>query len=254
MADRYEIISWRGVRLDRYTVSTLERAEAISGIRISPTQGSYNRGGVSQSAGTHDGGGAVDIVVVHLSRDQMNRLNRALREVGFASWIREKIPGLWNIHIHAILVGNTQASLGALNQVTAYRNGRNGLANNGLDDFGWRPSPITDAPYGNTSTGGFLMALSDKQQTELLTRTRNIDAWISGGGPGVDKGDAKPGTIAARVIGVDRVVTGAQGTAVNVVAMVTDIHRFLGAANATKVVKGAADTIGGKLNKLVGGK
>lgn len=161
--DRYEIVTWRGVRLDRYTVFNLERAEQIAGIRIIPSQGSYNAGKVTQSAGTHDGGGSVDVKVSHLSRAQANRLCQALRLCGFAAWIRETIPGVWTIHVHAVLVGNVKLSRGAQQQVTAYMRGRNGLANNGPDDFAWRPDLIVNAPYG-----GDIMATTQEIVLGLL--------------------------------------------------------------------------------------
>lgn len=44
---------------------------------------------------------------------------------------------------------------------------------------------------------------------KLVERVDNINAWISEGGPGVTKAAAKPGTVAARVINLDRQVTGA---------------------------------------------
>lgn len=44
---------------------------------------------------------------------------------------------------------------------------------------------------------------------KLVERVDNINAWISEGGPGVTEAAAKPGTVAARVINLDRQVTGA---------------------------------------------
>lgn len=44
---------------------------------------------------------------------------------------------------------------------------------------------------------------------KLVERVDNINAWISEGGPGVEQALAKPGTVAARVINIDRQVTGA---------------------------------------------
>ncbi len=136
MSDAYEIVSFRGGRFDRMTAQALSRMEEKLGYDLSIMQGSYNSG-VGASAGTHDGGGAVDLAAYDHKRKV-----RAGREVGFAMWYRSSAEGPWSPHCHGILVGNAKLSSGAATQVTAYRNGRNGLASNAADTFGWRPSPI----------------------------------------------------------------------------------------------------------------
>lgn len=88
-------------------------------------QGSYNSG-VSASAGTHDGGGAVD-----LSSNDGARKVKVGRDIGFAIWLRQTLPGEWEEHVHGIAIGDKQMSIGAHAQQVAYFNGRNGLANNG---------------------------------------------------------------------------------------------------------------------------
>lgn len=92
------------------------------------TQGSYNRGGVSASAGTHDGGGAFDAT-------PFNDKNRehVFRLLGGAGWIRPTISGLWSRHIHVIVDGDGTASAGAKRQVTKYHERRDGLASNHPD-------------------------------------------------------------------------------------------------------------------------
>jgi hypothetical protein len=126
-----------GKTLNKRTARMLKCAEDRIGRNLYVTQGSYNRGGVSQSAGTHDGGGAIDITGVN----DWNEAVRALREVGFAAWIRTPSQGPWVQHIHAIAIRDGEASSGARQQVDAYYNRRNGLANNGPDD-GPRLDPI----------------------------------------------------------------------------------------------------------------
>jgi hypothetical protein len=96
------------------------------------TQGSYNAGGVSQSAGTHDGGGALDLSVDSGCGTRPNAV-RALRTVGFAAWFRPTIPGVWDKHIHAIAVNDTDLAPGAADQVSDYYRGRDGLAGHGPD-------------------------------------------------------------------------------------------------------------------------
>lgn len=143
----YTRTTWRGVTLNHRTVAMLEWAEEQAGVRLTPSQGSYNKGGVGASAGTHDGGGAVDLSTTGLSRDDELKVIKALRQAGFAAWRRNPIPNLWGEHIHAIAIGDRDLAPAAANQVTAYRNGRNGLADNGPDNAAFRPDPIPVFDY-----------------------------------------------------------------------------------------------------------
>ena len=84
---------------------------------------------------THDGGGVVDL----RSRDLFDKgltipqVLLALRRSGFAAWFRSPAQG-FDPHIHAVALGDREASPQAAAQEAAYRNGRNGLASNGPDD------------------------------------------------------------------------------------------------------------------------
>lgn len=122
-----------GKRTNLRTARMLREAERISGANMVVTQGSYNKGGVSASAGTHDGGGAVDLAVGGLTLRQINARVRALRRVGFAAWFRSAIPGLWGKHIHAIAMKTHDLASLARAQVTDYRRGRNGLKGHKVD-------------------------------------------------------------------------------------------------------------------------
>jgi hypothetical protein len=129
--------SWRGrTNVDALTIACVEHAEKIGGHEFVVTQGSYNAGGVSASAGTHDRGGVVD-----LRWCGHNACIVALRKAGMAAWHRDPNQGPWPHHVHAVVIGHPFLSSGAANQVTAYLNGRNGLANNAPDD-GPRLVPI----------------------------------------------------------------------------------------------------------------
>lgn len=132
-AARYSRLSYGGRTVNRRTADMLALAARWAGVTISLTQGSYNAGGVSASAGTHDGGGAVDINVNNWSSSTRAKVVLALRKAGFAAWLRTPAQG-FAYHIHAIAIGDVEASRGAKNQVQSYFNGRNGLANNGADD------------------------------------------------------------------------------------------------------------------------
>lgn len=116
------------------TAAMLERWQFNTLTDLAVVQGSYNAGGVAASAGTHDGGGAVDISVRGYSPAKIKSLVKAGRKVGFAAWHRTAAQANWAPHIHAIAIGDPELSRGAKNQVAAYYAGRNGLANNGADD------------------------------------------------------------------------------------------------------------------------
>ena len=137
MTDRpYDRVTYSGKTLDRITLEALHAAERLLGYPLTVVQGSYNEGGVSASAGTHDGGGVVDLMP-----NDHERKVRALRRVGFAAWYRPAIAGLWGSHVHAVLIGNKFLAPSAARQVDAYRAHRDGLKSN-LPDNTWHPDPI----------------------------------------------------------------------------------------------------------------
>ncbi|MGW7682598.1 hypothetical protein ACWGID_17785 [Kribbella sp. NPDC054772] len=127
-------IAWRGFTMNRRTVAMVEAAEQLYHSKFAILQGSYNAGGVDASAGTHDGGGAVDVDVRTKSAAQRVAVVKALRQVGFAAWLRTPAQGNWPYHVHAIAVGDKDLSRGAAHQVAEYHRKRNGLANRGKDD------------------------------------------------------------------------------------------------------------------------
>lgn len=142
---RGAIRTYGRVRLNERTVAMLRSArtwlEGHGGCppgRAAPgyvLQGSYNHGGVSASAGTHDGGGAIDLDVRGLSSGQRAALVRALREAGFAAWLRRR-PTFSVDHVHAIAVGDPDLPAGARRQVADYFAGRDGLAGHRKDPHG----------------------------------------------------------------------------------------------------------------------
>ena len=132
----YTLTTHDGKTVDELTHQALLECERRLGYELTIVQGSYNKGKVGASAGTHDGGGVVDLA----PWDWQHKVH-VLRAVGWAAWHRPAIPGLWGEHIHAVLIGNVKMSPSAANQVVAYRNGRNGLADNAPDPT-WRPNPI----------------------------------------------------------------------------------------------------------------
>lgn len=152
------------------TRDMLLAAETILGYQLHVIQGSYNSG-VSASAGTHDGGGALDVwgkggshVYAEVS---------ALRKVGFAAWGRTPAQGDWGYHIHCIAVGDAELSRGAKNQVTAYKNGRNGLASNGKDTF-------TRSYVNNTWEKYKASVVPAKPKTYITFHTLSVKAGAKG--------------------------------------------------------------------------
>lgn len=142
----YARVTYGGRTVNKRTREMLERAEVKlnrNGQDLPLAQGSYSSS-VGASAGTHSGGGAVDI----LSGDW--NIAKALREVGFAAWVRTPSEGPWGYHIHAVAIGDREMSSAARNQVAAYFAGRNALANNRADSApSWvgRPYPSWAAKY-----------------------------------------------------------------------------------------------------------
>lgn len=132
-ADPYAKLVRDGKVIDALTEGALIRAEKILGRRIALTQGSYNAGGVAASAGTHDGGGVIDVPA-----GGWEDVVTALRAVGFAAWFRPTLPGVWPAHVHAVLIGHGRLSASAARQVQAYLVRRDGLVSNAIDtDPGW---------------------------------------------------------------------------------------------------------------------
>ena len=106
----------------------LKRAATLYQGRGSPLnviQGSYTNA-LAASFGTHAGGGAVDISVrvaltssLVLSETEQLDLVRALREVGFAAWLRlpADLKPPVTLHIHAIGIGDAELSEAARQQM-----------------------------------------------------------------------------------------------------------------------------------------
>lgn len=130
--------SYGGKRVNTRTRLMLAAADARVSFAIALSQGSYNPGGVGASAGTHDGGGVVDISVAGLGTTQRWQLVRALRTVGFAAWLRTPSQG-FIYHVHAVAIGDPdiwQRDGGhvARDQVCDYYKGLNGLASHAADN------------------------------------------------------------------------------------------------------------------------
>jgi hypothetical protein len=117
-------VNWR-------TRTMLERAAALHGKGFTLTQGSYNSG-VAASAGTHDGGGVVDVSVSGMDSTGRYNAAMALRKAGFFAWIRTPAQG-FAYHIHAVAIGDKEMSSGAKSQQVQGFQDRDGLARHGAD-------------------------------------------------------------------------------------------------------------------------
>jgi hypothetical protein len=135
--------SYGGKRVNTRTKNMLAAADGKLSWNLTLSQGSYSPGN-PDSAGTHDGGGVVDISVNGMSTTQRWQTVKALRDVGFAAWLRTPEQG-FEYHIHANAVGDTDMASVAQAQVHDYFVGKNGLANHAADntpdaykgDFTW---------------------------------------------------------------------------------------------------------------------
>ncbi|MFI5928525.1 peptidoglycan-binding protein [Micromonospora sp. NPDC051543] len=123
-----------GYVVNARTQAMLAEAQRLLGQTLVLEQGSYNPGGDPTSAGTHDGGGVVDIAVTGMTATRRTAVVRALRRVGFAAWVRDPSQGDWPWHIHATAISDTDLSSQAQHQTGDYHLGMNGLANRGPDD------------------------------------------------------------------------------------------------------------------------
>jgi len=132
-------------RVNTRTRLMLTAADAMVPWTLVVVQGSYcpleKSGCATASAGTHDGGGSIDVRAKGLTSTQRWRTVQALRRVGFAAWLRtpSQCGGCWSTHIHAVAVGDPDmwqrdGKYTNRDQVADYFVGRNGLAGHARDN------------------------------------------------------------------------------------------------------------------------
>ncbi len=144
----YQRVIYGGHQVNVRTKVLLERARVKLGLthELRLLQGSYNTS-VAASAGTHAGGGVVDVDPTQAAHWD---IVKALREVGFAAWYRIPSEGPWSYHIHSCAIGDAQMASSARSQVRDYFNGRSGLVGERPDSApSWvgRPYPAWAAKY-----------------------------------------------------------------------------------------------------------
>src|SRR5690606_39172713 len=125
-----ERVSWRGGRTCTCVIESVEkvvepRLKAAGVIKYSVDfyQLGY-RTDVSASAGTHAGGGVVDVA------QYSDKAIRIWRECGWAMWHRTPAQGFMH-HGHGVLEGCPHLPPAARSQLTQYHNGTNGLRGHG---------------------------------------------------------------------------------------------------------------------------
>ena len=139
--------------MDNKTQAFLTAMEAKLGYELTVVQGCYNAGAVSASAGTHDGGGVVDL---GCAWDHQRKV-RAARELGgFASFTPDLPAGVWAstsisaLRDHGRLAPREPRRRWQASPSTATRPEGNGLAGNAVD----RTWPPTDPSVTFHSPGG----------------------------------------------------------------------------------------------------
>jgi len=140
--EAYDRCRWRNYKFNYRTKAAVMELESRLGVPVTVLQGSYNAGAVGASGGTHDGGGAVDIMVWGLDPRVVE--NRA-RRIGFALWHRPKLVVngklIWDEHYHGILMADKEMSPAAKWQIDEYLNtpGGDGLTGNNADANQFHP-------------------------------------------------------------------------------------------------------------------
>ena len=163
-------VTFRDRLMDNQTMYGLMSAEAILGYELTITQGCYSTA-VGASAGTHAGGGVVDLA----PWDQANKV-KVLRDLGWAAWYRPAISGLWPAHIHAVMIGHPALSIEAASQVGKYRRGEDGLADPPTRDPNpYRPQPEVVYDYH----AGYRDSLIRANITGLRARIQTLRDRIS---------------------------------------------------------------------------
>jgi len=125
--------TYGGKQVNARTRDMLAAADAMLSWSLLLDQGSYTTEDPT-SAGTHDGGGVVDVNVTNLTTTQRWETVRALRTVGFGAWLRNPSQAAWPYHIHAAAVSDPDLAVVAANQIHDYYFGLNGLADHAADD------------------------------------------------------------------------------------------------------------------------
>lgn len=139
--DPYARTEIHGKPLDWATAQAIRVAEQRLGYELTILQGI---GGAAASKGAHLDGRGVDLT----THDAANKL-RVLKDIGFAIYFRETLPGVWEEHLHGMLVFESRTNTRGIapvgfRQINSFDRRRDGLAADGPDDLpvdSYRPAP-----------------------------------------------------------------------------------------------------------------
>jgi hypothetical protein len=122
--------TWRGRTVCAHSVPKYDAwAKAVGQpVRLAAINGSYSN--LAASAGTHSGGGALDIEMDGYSSALQKMTEAKGREVGLLVWLR---PWPGNHHCHALDPDCPDLAKEARDQFESFRKGRDGLAAQGPD-------------------------------------------------------------------------------------------------------------------------
>lgn len=162
-------------KINARTRANLTEVERLAGVTLTVIKGQKIAKGDS-SAGTHDGFGVVDLRTAGWSTDTRVKVLTDLRETGNAAWYRTVAQGFDGPHIHTVLMGEPDLSPAARRQVTAYRNGHNGLANNGPDDGPKGYTGVTWESYQKAHTTEDEMNDADRHYVD--SRMSAYSLWL----------------------------------------------------------------------------
>jgi hypothetical protein len=172
--------------LTRRTIAILEDAGNEVGLDLvhGVGQGSFCKGCVDKSAGSHDGGGVFDLrASLGLA---IPKVETALRKRGVAAWIREKSDGFDARHIHGVDAFAPGLSPLAASQVEQYKAGTNGLKNHAKDSD--RPHPKLVKFPDPLSEEEELMALSPETLKAIRESLLNAKIKKANGQVGTVRG------------------------------------------------------------------
>lgn len=206
------LVWWRWRRFTARMRDQLVEAERLAGVRLIPTQGSFNTS-VDASAGTH-AREAVDLSVRGYTRAQEDAVIKALDTVGIDAWVRPA-NNSWSRHIHGVPRGG-DLSPSAQRQVAEAAQGGDGLVGNAPDPHAhlrgprrtWEQYVLTRWPLAEGHVFG------DRSRVPLwnVTKRRRIHdgtanskhaAWVRRikGAVGVEGGGSKYGPVTTQAVG-----------------------------------------------------
>lgn len=201
----YSKIQIDGKTVNKRTKYMLDEAQKNFGSKLSILQGSYNKGGVAASAGTHDGGGVVDLSTSGMNQSKIDKQVESLRKAGFAAWFRTCPEFCGNEHIHAVGIGDKEMAGGAAAQVKNFFDGSNGLAGSAKDNsptgltvtpawafkFSKGKNPPADSQCSSSSPGVYKDPLRDVKKKNKERVDPGVDYYLEPGNKVYALGNAK---------------------------------------------------------------